>query len=111
MATAVFHQTVGPLQSHKTFNVSQHQKELGNFTMSFLSRGFKFDIGMSRNVTSLSKPTSLRAIHASTSEAPMCNPVLSTSNGSGHESPKKSSKADPEHGFTVKCLDIYMQES
>ncbi|GLT37231.1 hypothetical protein SLA2020_115630 [Shorea laevis] len=92
MATAVFHQTAGTLQSRQLINISG-VSDLGNFSVRLVPRGFKVDIRLSKRGNYGSVERKFGVIQASTSSTPVFDPVSSPSNASTHESRKKSNEA------------------
>lgn len=93
MANAVFHQAIGILPSHHLQNSGIHQ-EFGNVSVKSISKGFKFDLGlsMSRNGGYSSSKGNSFAVEASTSQNSVVHPISAPSNNSSNEFQKKSSK-------------------
>ncbi|GKV44056.1 hypothetical protein SLEP1_g51283 [Rubroshorea leprosula] len=92
MATAVFHQTAGTLQSRQFINNSG-VSDLGNFSVRLFPRGVKVDIRLSKRGNYGSVERKFGVIQASTSSTPVFDPVSSPSNDNTHESRKKSNEA------------------
>ncbi|GLT93837.1 hypothetical protein SLE2022_116110 [Rubroshorea leprosula] len=92
MATAVFHQTAGTLQSRQFINNSG-VSDLGNFSVRLFRRGVKVDIRLSKRGNYGSVERKFGVIQASTFSTPVFDPVSSPSNDNTHESRKKSNEA------------------
>ncbi|KAG8632971.1 hypothetical protein MANES_18G069600v8 [Manihot esculenta] len=94
MANAVFHQAIWILPSHHLQNSGIHQ-EFGNVSVKSISKGFKFDLGlsMSRNGGYSSSKGNSFAVEASTSQNSVVDPISAPSNTSSNEFQKKSSEA------------------
>uniref|UniRef100_A0A5B6ZGT3 phosphoglycerate mutase (2,3-diphosphoglycerate-dependent) n=1 Tax=Davidia involucrata TaxID=16924 RepID=A0A5B6ZGT3_DAVIN len=93
MAATAFHQAIGTLQSHGHLNYSAFHQEFGNASMNLISKGIKVDFGLLRRGSYCSRERNLCAIKASTSQTSVFDPVLSPSNNTTNDSPKKSNEA------------------
>ncbi|KAF5740248.1 putative phosphoglycerate mutase [Tripterygium wilfordii] len=93
MATAVFQQPFGSLQSHRHVNNSAVHLELGSCSVRLISKSFKLDNGQSRKDTYCRGQRNFAVIQASTFQTSLVDPVSFPSGNSASESQKKSSEA------------------
>ncbi|GLT44919.1 hypothetical protein SLA2020_187920 [Shorea laevis] len=92
MATAVFHQAVGTLQSYQLhYNSGVHDS--GNFLVRLVPKPFIVDIRPSKRGNYGSGERKFRVIQASTPLTSVSDPVSSPSNSNTRESRKKSNEA------------------
>ncbi|XP_031273050.1 uncharacterized protein LOC116131542 [Pistacia vera] len=92
MATAVFNQAIGTLQSNRLFNSSGAHHEFGNVPARLTPKGFKVNIELSTNRSYGFGKRNFGAIQASASPT-LVDPVSSPSNNNTSDSKKKSSEA------------------
>ncbi|KAJ9167046.1 hypothetical protein P3X46_021728 [Hevea brasiliensis] len=94
MASAVFHPAIGTLLSHHLHN-SEFHREFGNVSVKSISKGLKFDVGLStsRMEGYSSNKRNFSAVQASASQTSLVDPVSTPSNDSTNEFQKKSSEA------------------
>ncbi|CAI9116345.1 OLC1v1017466C3 [Oldenlandia corymbosa var. corymbosa] len=93
MATAVFQQALGTLQSHGCFGSSGFPPESSNSSLKLISKGFKVDVAFIKSGNHCFRNKSFSVIHASTSQATVFDPVSAPSSNTTSDSKKKSSEA------------------
>lgn len=93
MATTVFQQALGTLQSHSYLSSSGFHQGCGSASVKLISKGFKVDIALMRRGNYCSKKRSFSLVQASTSQTTVFDPVSSQSHKTTNDSKKKSSEA------------------
>lgn len=93
MATAVFHQAIGTLQSYQYLHNSRFHRDFGNVPVKLVSKGLKVDIGLSRRGSFSSANRNFSVIQASASQTSVVDPVSSPLNNSTDELRKKSGRS------------------
>lgn len=91
MATAVFNQAIGTLQSNRLFYSSGAHREFGNVPVRLTPKGFKAHIKLSINWTYGFSKKNFGVIQASASPT-LVDPVSSPSNNNTADCKKKRSK-------------------
>lgn len=94
MASAVFHQAIGTLQSHQHLHSSGFNQDCGNVYVKLSSKCPKVDFGLSLSRKSVysSAKRNFCVVQASASQTSAVDPVSTPSNGSTNEIKKKPSK-------------------
>ncbi|KAJ4851098.1 hypothetical protein Tsubulata_043127 [Turnera subulata] len=93
MASAVFNQAIGSLQSPQHPHELKSRHELGSPFVRMVSKGLKVDIGLSRRLSCGPGERKFCVIQASASDTSLVDPVLSPAISSTDEPRKKSSEA------------------
>lgn len=93
MATTVFQQALGTLQSHSYLSSSGFHQECGSASGKLISKGFKVDIALMRRGNYCPKKRSFSLVQASTSQTTVFDPVSSQSHKTTNDLKKKSSEA------------------
>ncbi|CDP01024.1 unnamed protein product [Coffea canephora] len=93
MATTVFQQALGTLESHSCLSSSGFRHECGSASVRLISKDFKVDIALMRRGNYCSKKRSFSLIQASTSQTTVFDPVSSPLHKTANDSKKKPSEA------------------
>ncbi|KAI5654701.1 hypothetical protein M9H77_31888 [Catharanthus roseus] len=93
MASTLFQQGLGTLQSHCHFGSSGFNQYYGDASFKLISKGFKVDISLMRLRSYCSKRKCLSVIHASTSQSAVVDPVSTPSNNTTSDAKKKTKEA------------------
>ncbi|KAM0976691.1 hypothetical protein ACFX2I_019515 [Malus domestica] len=92
-AAAAFHQSIGTPHSVGHVNNSGLLQELAKSSVSFISKGFEIDIGLSKRGCYISSKRNVSVIRASASQASVIDIVSSPSHTKANDSRKKSNEA------------------
>ncbi|XP_020090050.1 uncharacterized protein LOC109711433 [Ananas comosus] len=93
MATATLHHALGSLSIHTSHSNSKYETRMSNFSAKMVYKGVAVDLALVSRGNHRFGSRKLGAIHASTSNSSVIDPVQLPSNGTSSEPRKKSNES------------------